>query len=203
MQLYNILAMINSTNGYKNLKYPLLIFSFLSIILSVILLFSFRSGSWFTYELFTIQNRTSGTDRLTFELGSLGLWSICIRHSDQAVEKCDQWIRQTRPENFQVILIFVSCAFFLSNLIICPSWITVILLFYNQTNRFIHYIIGLSWVLFLLSLTLTSLLICALIFASTTKLYAPGVFVLDDRYMVFHAGPGLHYEVYGTSLIDF
>ena len=197
MKLTNIISMISSTNGYINLKYPLVVFAILSIVLPVVLLISYTSGSWFTYDSFFIENGTTGTNHITFEIGSIGLWSICVRHPDQSVEKCDTWIRQTRPEGFLIILVIESVALFLANLTIFPSWITVVLLLYNHANRYLHHITGLCWLLFLLSITNTGLLCAALVVTTTTKLYTPGFFYLNGQYMAFHAGYGFHALGYG------
>ena len=199
MKLTSIISMISSTNGYINLKYPLIVFAILSLLLPVILFVSYASDSWFTYELFIVQNGTGGSNsnHFTFEFGSLGLWSICVRHPDQSVIKCDQWIRQTRPESFLIILIITSFALCLANLTIFPSWITIILVFYNQANRYLHYITGLCWLLLVLSLSNSALLCSALILTATSKLYTPGIFFLNGQYMGFHAGYGFQTLAYG------
>lgn len=189
--------MISATNGYVHLKYPLIIFAILSTILPVVLLLSYLSNSWFTYELFVAQNHTTGLTRFVFEYGSVGLWHLCIRHPDEPWEKCDPWIRQTRPEQFLFILIIVTCVLFLSNLMVFPSWIAVILAFYNQFNRYISYMIGLSWLLTFFSSVITVLLITVLILLTTSKMYSPGIFSLDDRYMAFHAGFAYHALTHG------
>ena len=199
-------AMDSGANEYSYLTYPLLVVSCSTIVMSLMILFSYGSGAWFTYQSVQIINRTvpwyevSG-DVFTriLERGSFGLWSLCIDFSYTSQPRCDLWTEQTRPHNFHRIIVIQSCALFLSNLLIFPSWVAFILLCYNRANRYLRYVVSLSWILSFLSLILLVLLICSLILASLTQFYTPGKFHIDNQQLNFHVSAGFFYAVLGKS----
>src|SRR5690349_4416397 len=112
--------MLSSVNEYSHLKWPLTFASVLTTLLAFILLLSFRSDSWFTYELIHIDNKSIISNTTSYsrilEYGFLGLWRICKGRYDDANIKCDVWTKETRPHSFNVIIVLLSCALFLSNL---------------------------------------------------------------------------------------
>ncbi|CAF3375133.1 unnamed protein product [Rotaria sp. Silwood1] len=73
----DVIAMSGTANDYSRLKWPLTFASVLTTFLAIILLLSFRSDSWFTYELIQINNKSTvfNTTRYSrlLEYGSIGL----------------------------------------------------------------------------------------------------------------------------------
>lgn len=194
--------MMSTTNEYSRLKWPITIASVLTTLLAFVLLLSFRSDAWFSYELIHRENRslvlnTTGYSRI-LEYGSVGLWRLCVGHYDDPRLKCETWTKESRPHSFNVIMVLVACALFLSNLTVFPSWATSILILYNSNNRYIHYIVGFIWILLLLTLSFTLLLLVAIMLTALTKFYSPGVFVIDSNYLLFHSDQGYFYTGFGT-----
>lgn len=198
--------MDSTANEYWHLIYPLLVVSCSTIVMSLMILFSYGSGAWFTYQSVQIINRTVPWDDTAgdvftriLESGSFGLWSLCVDFSYTIQPRCDLWTERTRPHNFHPIIVLLSCALFLSNLLIFPSWIAVILLCYNRLNRYLRYVVSLSWILSLLSLILLVLLISSLILVSLTQFYAPGQFHIDNQQLNFRVSTGFIYTALGKS----
>ncbi|CAF1290223.1 unnamed protein product [Adineta ricciae] len=198
-------SMLGSVNEYSHLKWPLTFASLLTTLLAFILLLSFRSDAWFTYELIHVDNTSivtsnSPTYSPLIEYGSLGLWSICNSHYDDPIMKCDLWTRVTRPHYFNVIIVLITCALFLSNLTVFPSWGASILILYNTDNRYIRHIVGFIWILLLLTLISTIVLIIAILLIALTQFYSPGRFTIQSDHLYFRSGPGLHYASFATFL---
>jgi hypothetical protein len=163
MKLRKAAAMMSSVNEYSPLKWPITLASLLTTLLAFILLLSFRSNSWFTYEFIQIDNKSAISNTTTptysriLEYGTVGLWTICTGHYNDPNLKCDVWTKETRPHSFNVIIVLVSCALFLSNLTVFPSWgasililqiivIFVIFLALSGFCFFLHYHLQLfSW----------------------------------------------------------
>jgi hypothetical protein len=198
--------MINSMNDYSHLQWLLTFASVLITFLALILLLSFRSDAWFTYESIHIDNKSTISNTTSYsrilEYGSLGLWRICIGRSDGSNTKCDVWTKETRPHSFNVIIVLLSCALFLSNLTVFPSWASSILILYNSNNRYIRHIVGFIWILFFLILSFTVLLIVVILLIALTKFYSPGKFIIDTEYLYFHTGQGLVYVAFGKTGIS-
>jgi hypothetical protein len=204
MQWRKAAAMISTVNEYSHLKWPLTFASVLTTLLAFILLLSFRSDSWFTYELIHTDNESNTTSysRL-LEYGSLGLWTICVGHYNDLNVKCDLWTKETRPHSFNVIIVLVSCALFLSNLTVFPSWGTSILILYNINNRYIRHIVGFIWILLFLTLSLTIILMVTMLLIALTQFYSPGKFIIDTDHLFFHSSQGLIYASFGKTSIYF
>ena len=206
MRWPQVASMIGSTNVYSHLKWPLTFASILTTLLAFILMLSFRSDSWFTYELVQMNNKTLLSNTIysqTLEYGSIGLWAICFGHIGDSNYKCDVWTKETRPYSFDVIIVLVTCALFLSNLTVFPSWASSILILYNSNNRYIRHIVGFIWILLLLTLSFTILLMIAILLTSLTQFSSPGRFVIDTKYLIFQSGEGLFYASFGKILIHF
>ena len=193
--------MMSATNEYSALKWPVTLTSVLTTLLALFLLLSFRSNAWFTYELVRAENRsntTTGYSQL-LEYGSIGLWTICVGHYDEPIAQCDQWTKASRPHSFNVIMVLISIALFLANLTVFPSWGTSILLLYNANNRYMRPIVGFLWILLLLTLSLTSVLMVAMLLTALTQFYSPGMFSIDSNHLLFHSGDGLFYAGFGKQ----
>jgi len=192
---------ISATNEYSNLKWPLTFASILTTLLAFILLLSFRSDSWFTYELLHTDNKSIISNTTSYsrmlEYGTIGLWTMCSGRYDDPTIKCDVWTRETRPHSFDIMIILVSCALFLSNLTVFPSWGSSILILYNSNNRYNRPIVGFIWVLFFLTLSFTILLTVAMLLIGLTQFYSPGKFIIDSKYLFFYSSNGLFYASLG------
>ncbi len=198
MRFRTLASMISTANDYSLLKWPLLTVSIFITLLAFLLLLSFQSNTWFTYESYDISQKSKILNKTiiyprSLEDGSFGLWSICIERPNDWNVVCDSWIKQTRPQNFSVILILVSCALFIANLAVFPSWAASILILYNLNNRYIRYIAVFLWILLFLTLILTCLLICIMIILGLTNYYSPGKFILDTMQISFDAGSGVYF----------
>jgi hypothetical protein len=202
-----VASMVSATNEYSNLKWPLTFASILTTLLAFILLLSFRSDSWFTYELLHTDNKSIISNTTSYsrmlEYGSIGLWKICNSHYNDPNIKCDVWTRETRPHSFNVMIILVSCALFLSNLTVFPSWGLSILILYNSNNRYIRPIVGFMWVLLFLTLSFTILLMIAMLLIALTQFYSPGNFIIDTKYLFFYSSDGLFYAGLGKLSINY
>lgn len=187
----------NTGNDYRNLKWPLTFASILTTCLAIILLLSFRSDSWFTYELIHIDNTTAISNGTRYshllEYGTLGLWRLCLAHYNDPVFKCDLWPKESRPYSFNVLIVLVSCALFLSNLTVFPSWASSILILYNTNNCYIRPIVIFIGVLLFLTFLFTTVLVITVLYISLTPFYAPGQFVINSDYLFFQIGSGLLY----------
>lgn len=185
MKFRALSTFLHTRNSYSILKWPLVVCS-VSIVLTAFLLFlSFQSTTWFTFE--TV--RTNGNLTLkTVEYGSFGLWEQC---TGEQLENCETLARRTRYQSFNVINILTSCALFLVNICIFPSWAAIILLFYNVNNCYIGYIVSIFWTLLSLVLTFTCLLISMLVIVGLTPYYSPGNLVFERGFTVYHTGPGI------------
>jgi hypothetical protein len=203
MKLRKAAAMMSSVNEYSPLKWPITLASLLTTLLAFILLLSFRSNSWFTYEFIQIDNKSAISNTTTptysriLEYGTVGLWTICTGHYNDPNLKCDVWTKETRPHSFNVIIVLVSCALFLSNLTVFPSWGASILILYNSNNRYIRHIFGFIWILFFLTLSFTVILLVAMLLSALTQFYSPGHFIIDTDHLFFHSGHGLVYAGFG------
>lgn len=193
-----VASIIGSANVYSHLKWPLALASILTTLLAFILLLSFRSTAWFTYELIHTENKTSNSSR-TLEYGSISLWTICFAHMNDLNVKCDVWTQDTRPYSFNVLIILVSCALFLSNLTVFPSWASSILILYNSNNRYIRHIVAFIWILLTLTLSFTILLMLAMLLTALTPFSSPGRFVYEDKSIYFHSDHGLAYASFGKN----
>jgi len=204
MKWRRVASMISTVNEYTDLKWPLTFASVLTTVLAFVLLLSFRSDSWFTYELIrtehksTLSNTTSYSQIL--EYGSIGLWRICIGHYDDSNVICDVWTKETRPHSFNVIIVLISCALFLSNLTVFPSWGTSLLILYNINNRYVRPIVGFIWILLLLTLSFTFILLIAMLLTALTQFYSPGQFIIDTDQLYFQTGKGVFYAGFATFL---
>jgi len=125
---------------------------------------------------------------------------VCIGRYDDANTKCDVWTKETRPHSFNVIMVLLSFALFLSNLTVFPSWGSSILILYNSNNRYIRHIVGFIWILLFLTLSFTVLLMLVMLLTALTKFYSPGKFIIDTKYLFFHSGQGLVYVAFATFL---
>ncbi len=195
-------SMISTANDYSLLKWPLLLNSVLITVLSFLLLMSFQSNSWFTYESFNIESNpiklyADVKYPVSFEYSTFGLWSFCTEQYNRPVMKCSTFITQTRPEYFGVINILVSCSVFLANLSIFPSWALTILILYNVKNSYIRHISIFIWIVFCLLLIITFFNICSMILVGLTKYYSPGKFISNTQFISFHIGSGLNYMLAG------
>ena len=195
----------NIGNDYLNLKWPLTFAGALTTLLVFFLFLSFRSNSWFKYQLIHTDNKSTASSTARYsrivEHGSIGLWTICLGHYNDASAKCDAWTKETRPHSFNTIILLFSCALILSNLTVFPSWGTAILIFYSSSNRYIRQIIVFIGLLFILTLSFTTLLIIAIILTILTPFYSPGHFNIDRDHLFFHPGPGLFAAGFGKSFI--
>jgi hypothetical protein len=202
MRFRTLASMISTSNDYSLLKWPLVINSILITFLALILLLSFRSKAWFTYESFDtteILIPPNGTIRFfhSVEFGSFGLWELCIGYNHDLSMKCDSWTRRTRPEYFNVIVVLTSIALFLTNLTVFPSWAATIFVLYNINNRYIRHIVTFLWILFCLSLLFTVPLIMIMVLIGVSKYYSPGKYYLDTRFMSFHTSTGIFFIFLG------
>jgi hypothetical protein len=200
MKWRKVAAMISTVNEYSHLKWPLTVASILTTLLAFILLLSFRSDEWFTYELIRTDNKTSNASASysrILEYGSIGLWQICVSQYNDPSVKCDTWTKRTRPHSFNVIIVLVSCALFLSNLTVFPAWGTSILILYNSNNRYIRHIVAFIWILLLLTLSFTIILMVAMLLTVLTRFYSPGVFTINTDHLFLHTGSGLFYAGFG------
>ena len=207
MDFRRLTLMINTTNAYSVLKYPLLLSSIFITFSALTMLLTYQSHAWFTYESFTIAEQTIPPNRTVnkiqlLEYGSFGLWEICLGHDQDRSTSCTTWTRRTRPEYFQVILILVSVALVLATLTIFPSWTATILVIYNISNRYTGYIVAILWVLFVSSLVISILLIVTMSMVGITKYYAPGEFTDDFKYLTFHTDWGIIFLFIGKYSID-
>lgn len=198
-------SMMNSlTNNFIRLKWPLTIASILTTFLALIVMLSFRSDSWYTYELVHTDNRSINMNSTSYsrmlEYGSIGLWTICTGASIDPNAKCAVWTKETRPHSFNVIIILLSCALFLVNLTVFPSWGATILIVYNSNNRYVRHILGLVWILLLLTLCFTVLLLVVLLLIALTQFSSPGRFIIDTKHLFFYSGQGLFYARLGKSI---
>ncbi|CAF0776923.1 unnamed protein product [Rotaria sordida] len=200
----NVTAMNSTANDYSHLKWPLTFASILTTFLAFILLLSFRSDSWFTYELIQIGNKStiSNTTRYSrlLEYGSIGLWTICNGHYDDSDLKCDLWTKENRPHSLNIIIELVSFALFLSNLTVFPSWGSSILIYYNSNNRYMRPIYGFIGILLILTFSFTVILLVTILYTVSTPFYAPGQFVHDTGHLFFQYGLGLIYVGFASFL---
>jgi hypothetical protein len=207
MHWRRVTAMISNYNDYSRLKWPITIASVLTTILAFILLLSFRSHVWFTYEIIEHDNNTSSLNTTVYsrliQYGSLGLWTMCIAYYDNAQMKCETWTQETRPDSFNIVILLVSCALFLSNLTVFPSWATSILILYNTNNRYIRHIVAFVWILLILTLFFSFLLLTTIVLITLTKFFSPSVFVIGKTHLLFSPGQGLFYAGFGKSTILF
>jgi len=202
MRFRALASMISTSNDYSLLKWPLVIISVFITFLALILLLSFQSNAWFTYESFdTIEMSIVPNHSLTYlrslEYGSFGIWESCIGYDRDLTTKCDTWTRRSRPEFFNVFLGLTSFALFLVNLTVFPSWATTILILYNVNNRYIRYIVVFLWILFCLSFLFTVLLISIMTLIGISKYYSPGKYYLGTKYMSFHTSTGIFFILLG------
>ena len=192
-------------NDYIHLKWPLTFASILTTFLALILMLSFRSDSWFAYELVHSDNRSLHSNTTTYsrilEYGSIGLWTICTGASIDPNVRCDVWTKESRPHSFNVIIVLISCALFLVNLTVFPSWGATILIIYNTNNRYVRHILAFIWILFLLTLCFTILLLVVLLLIALTQFSSPGKFIIDTKHLFFYSGQGLFYARFGKSMM--
>jgi hypothetical protein len=198
MTLRRFAAMLSTVNDYSLLRWPLLLLSVLITLLALMLLLSFRSYSWFTYEVVLSDGIPKiSDDKISYssilEYGSFGLWVLCTNPDADSNILCDTYTRQTRPRGFSVIIILSSISLILANLTIFPCWAALILVLYNVNNRYIRHIMIFTWLIFILALAFTCLLIGVLIMIGLSKFYSPGRFTLDTKQMLFYVGPGVIY----------
>ena len=192
-------AMISTVNDYSLLKWPLTITSILITVVALLLLIGFQSDHWFRFEEVLVNNTAHTTRNTTFHIvkpyihGSLGLWKFCSNTRTILTITCDTYTRASRPEYFSLILILVSCALFLVNLAIFPSWASTILVLYNANNAYVAYIVVFIWTTFLFSLTIAVLLVCVMMFVGASSFYAPGHVTSSDRKTIYHGDTGLLY----------
>ncbi|CAF3701767.1 unnamed protein product [Rotaria sp. Silwood1] len=205
MGLRKLAAMISTVNDYAILKWPIIIICFSITLLSFILLLSFTSDRWYSYDLINVRHTivypnktTQFTDLL--EYGSFGLWFICIHKYKDQIIKCDTWTQETRPQYFNVILILLTCTLYLAYLAIFPCWALLILILYNTNNRYMIYINAFIWIALLFFLFITVILAAILIINSLTKMHSPGRFFIDRFYISFHSSGGIHYLILATTL---
>ncbi|CAF3394996.1 unnamed protein product [Rotaria sp. Silwood1] len=200
----DVIAMSGTANDYSRLKWPLTFASVLTTFLAIILLLSFRSDSWFTYELIQINNKSTvfNTTRYSrlLEYGSIGLWAICNGHYNDPDFQCDVWTEETRPYSFNIIIMLVSCALYLSNLTVFPSWGSSILIHYNSNNRYMRLIYAFIGILLFLTFLLTVILITTILFTTSTPFYTPGQFIIDTKHLFFQSGLGLIYTGFASCL---
>jgi len=197
--------MISTTNDYSLLKWPSVTVSVFITLVAFILLLCFQSKSWFAYESFDTNDKSIISDTTikyprSLEYGSFGLWSLCIGHYIDQDMKCESWISQTRPDYFSVLVVLTSCALFLANLSIFPTWAATILILYNVRNCYIRHIVVCLWIILFLSLVFTCTLICALIIIGLTKYYSPGRFFIGSMYISFETGSGIYGLLIATIL---
>jgi len=202
MRFRTLASMISTANDYSLLKWPSLINSVLITLLAFMLLLSYQSDSWFTYESFRIDKTTATTNSTikypnSFTYSAFGLWSLCTVQLNDLTMKCYTWIKQSRPQYFDVITILMTCAVFLANLAIFPSWALTILILYNVKNRYIKHIVAFLWIVFCFSLLITLLIFASMILVGLTKYYSPGKFITDTQYISFHVGTGMYYMLIG------
>jgi len=185
--------MISAVNDYTLLKWPLTIGSVLITVVALLLLLSFHSDAWFTYEVTNRPNAPNTTAKYSgiVEQGSFGLWKYCqSKYNDPGII-CGTFTRESRPQNFSLILILLSCALFISNLAFFPTWATTILILYNTNNRYVPHILVFLWIVFLLALTITAILICIMIFIAITTFYSPGTGSTNLYRIKYYIGPGV------------
>ncbi|CAF2550353.1 unnamed protein product [Rotaria sp. Silwood2] len=204
MRWRNVISMSSTANDYSHLQWPLTFASVLTTFLALILLLSFRSDSWFTFEIIQINNKStiSNTTRYSrlLEYGSIGLWTICIGHYNDPDFQCDAWPIENRPHSFNILITLVSWALFLSNLTVFPSWGSSILIHYNSKNRYVRPIFAFIGILLFLTFSFTVILLTAILFIASTPFYAPGRFVIDTGHLFFQYGFGLIYAAFATFL---
>lgn len=206
MRFHRLTSMINSTNAYSTLKWPLFLFNLLILCLILTLFLTYRSHTWFTYESFLINdkpdayNRTGNLVRL-LEYGSFGLWETCLGTVFNQNTTCTTWTRRTRPEYFHVALVLLTCALALANLTIFPAWAAAILIVYNISNRYTRYVVTILWILFVFSFLTSVLLIYVMSLVGITKYYSPGEFTYDSKSIVFHTGWGIFFLFFGKHSI--
>ena len=197
---------ISIGNDYTRLKWPVTFASVLTTVLALVLLLSFRSNSWFTYEVIYREttNSSPSINRTNYakllEYGSVGLWQMCVGHYDEARLTCDTWTRETRPHSFNILIVLVACALFLSNLTVFPSWAASILILYNTNNRYIRSILAFIFLLFVLTISLTILLLVAMLVGTFTRFYTPGVYTRGSQHLFISTGPGFFYASFATFL---
>ncbi|CAF1024072.1 unnamed protein product [Rotaria sordida] len=197
--------MISSTNDYSVLKWPLIIISFSITLLALLILLSFNSHNWYSYESIRIRSKTIIFNKTMqysdiLEYGSFGLWFICIHQGDSPTHHCDTWTYETRPQYFNIIIILSTCTLYLANLAIFPSWALLILILYNINNRYLQYMNAFIWTILVLSLLITCILGAILIINAYTKFYSPGKFFIETTYISFHSDRGISYMVAATIL---
>ena len=202
MALRDFLASSSAVNRYSQLKYLLLSISGVIVIAAYFVLVCLRSTAWFNYESIRIDQSslTSASAKnytRLLEYGSLGLWNLCAARYDEPTARCNTWTKASRPDHFQVLVVIVSFAAFLSNVAIFPSWAATILAFYNHNNRYAKGIVIFSCMLCLVVLLSTGCFVVALVLIGRSHLYSPGRFVLESTYLSFHSGSGLFYLVSG------
>ena len=201
MKLRNLMMTFSITNNYSNLKWTSLVLSALVTILAFLLLLSFSSKSWFTYEITESVNKSTSSNKIAtytrmLQYGSFGLWSTCYNRKENLTETCETWTRQTRPQSFSVITVLSTYALFLANLAIFPSWAITILILYNFNNHYIRHIIVFSWIVLILALSVTAILIGVMIFTGLTKFYSPGKYFSNTKHVAFFVGPGLLFMLF-------
>ncbi|CAF5115836.1 unnamed protein product [Rotaria sp. Silwood1] len=205
MGLRKLAAMISTVNDYAILKWPIIIICFSITLLSFILLLSFTSDKWYSYDLIDVRHTIVHPNKTTqftdlLEYGSFGLWFICIHKYKDQIIKCDTWTQETRPQYFNVILILLTCTLYLAYLAIFPCWVLLILILYNTNNRYMIYINAFIWIALLFFLFITVILAAILIINSLTKMHSPGRFFIDRFYISFHSSGGIHYLILATTL---
>ncbi|CAF1186964.1 unnamed protein product [Rotaria magnacalcarata] len=204
MQWRNGPSMNSSGNDYSHLKWPLTCASILTTILAITLLISFRSDSWFTYELIHKDNKSEISNSSQYsnllEYGTIGLWTICVAQYNDPTVSCDSWTQESRPQSFNFLIILISCALFLSNLTVFPSWGSSILILYNFNNRYTRHIYAFIGILLILTFSFTAALMLAIFYAILTPFYAPGQFTIDTDHLFFHSDQGLYCAGFASVL---
>lgn len=206
MNFRRLTLMINTTNAYSILKYPLLVFSIVSTFLALTILLTYQSHAWFTYESFSIAKQTIlpnvTVEKIqSLEYGSFGLWEICLGHELNRSTTCTTWTRRTRPEYFQILLVLTTVALILAHLTIFPAWAAAILVIYNISNQYTKYIVVILWTSFVSSLVTSILLIFVMSIVGITKYYSPGEFTDDFKYLTFHTDWGIFFLFIGNYFI--
>ena len=207
MRFHRLTSMINATNAYIILKWPLFLLSILITCLALTLFLSYQSHTWFTYQSFAITEKTFRSNQTEthvqlLEYGSFGLWEICLGHVYDQDTQCTTWTRRTRPEYFHVILVLVTCALVLTDLTIFPAWSATILIIYDISNRYTRYVVAILWILLVCSVIITALLLFAISLVGVTKYYSPGEFTNDSKIIIFHTGWGMVFFFFGKQPID-
>lgn len=207
MEWRKISTMNSIANDYSSLKWTVTLASILTTLVAITLVLSFRSDSWFTFELIQTNNASEFSNATRYshilEYGSVSLWKLCIGRFSDVDVKCDAWTQETRPHSFNVIIALISCAMVISNLTVFPSWGTSILIVYNLNNQYIRQIVAFLGILIFLTFSFSATLMIALLLAFLTPFYSPGKFVINTEHLFFHYGQGLVYTSFGKSSVYF